>query len=518
VRFAYERLADHLIIQTLLDGARRHDGHAPDALARIVSSLRAGDSVIDALALMLPEQTHLELTDLAEHASEEVRSAMPDRVIQSLPLRDPAAITDQAISLLESALFGTDRPAARRAASVAITLACSSGHRLDHHWLTRTLTALPMYQRDMTWTAAVAGVTRQRSTPYHQLLTWVDAEDSHMLTKLVPESAQAVATTLMWALTSSDRFLRDQATRRLIKLVAIHPDVLIPLLQDATNVDDPYVLERVCAVIYGVALRGLPEPHLHAIAIGLLDLIFKQGDLPPHILIRDYARSTVRLAHQRGLVSDEQWHVAAGPWSSPWPGQHVPSVDELESTYPLFADDAPGPGGSLWASIHLSALSGGDFARYIIGTDTPHSFPFTTRLLAAPDAPTSLPPDEDASSASPASPSFLDQIIDSLPETHPLHRQLTQLVAQIAPSGHEESDEPFDTELVSRFVFLGVVQRGWTPERFQSIDTELDGAQTAGRGSRKRERIGKKYQWQAWHEALARLSRLPEVVSVTRGS
>jgi hypothetical protein len=70
-------------------------------------------------------------------------------------------------------------------------------------------------------------------TPYGQLLHWVDTEDEQMLAHLSPDSATAVATTLMWAFPSPDRFLRDQATRRLVKLVSIHPELLPLLLQDA---------------------------------------------------------------------------------------------------------------------------------------------------------------------------------------------------------------------------------------------------------------------------------------------
>ncbi|SMD24961.1 hypothetical protein SAMN05660733_07963 [Lentzea albidocapillata] len=511
VRFAYERLADHLIAQGLLDEARGRDSFDIEALGQIVSTLSAGESTIDALAVLLPQQAGLELTALASYASPEVGPRLPERVLQSLLLRDKDAITDAAVELMEETLLGEVRPAADRAARVAIALACSPGHRLDHHWLTTTLTALPMYRRDMTWTAATAGRPR-RPTPYGQLLRWVEVEDDQLLGRVSPDSALAVASTLMWAFTSSDRFLRDQATRRLIKLSVFHPYVLTSLLQSAIAVDDVYVLERVCAVAYGVALRGLPDDQLQSVATALLDTVFGDGDPPVHILLRDYARNTVRLAHQRKVVSDVQWCAASGPWSSPWPGRDVPSTQDLEAAYPLFDDDRTGREGSLWASIHLSVLEDGDFARYVIGTDHPYSFPFNTRLLDG--RVTSIPdsPDPAQAAAEPEQTSMVDRLIDALPATHPLHAQLTDLVAYAESLDSQEKKQPrlddasFDTDLVCRFVFVGVVERGWTPERFGKIDQELDGSRSNGRSSHKRERIGKKYQWQSWHEALARLA------------
>ncbi|MFB9932196.1 hypothetical protein ACFORO_21480 [Amycolatopsis halotolerans] len=506
VRFAYERLADHLIAQTLMDGARRPGGYDAAQLGRIVSSMGPGESTIDALALLLPEQAGLELTEVAEFASPQLRSTWQGRVIQSLLLRDHAAVTDQAMDLLEKALFGTDRNAARRAARVAIALACNPGHRLDYNWLNSTLTARPMYRRDMTWTAAITTGPRTRTNAFNELLRWVEAQDLQTLTRLSPEYALAAATTLMWAFPSSDRFLRDRATRRLIRLSAAHPDVLISLLQDAIEVDDLYVLERVCAVAYGVALRGLSDACLRRIGTVLLDLIFRHGEPPPHILLRDFARSAVRLAHQRGLVSDEQWDLAAGPWASPWPGRDVPSVVELEANYPLFAGDEPGRSGSQWAAIHLSAMNDGDFARYIVGTDHPDNFPFTRRPLRAQGEFASTASERAQPTVTSQPPNTIVQPVGTVPDTSPRHNQSAELAADDEShnsEGMSDRDNPFDTELVSRFVFTGVVQRGWTPERFRDIDKESD---YAGRSAHKRERIGKKYQWQAWHEALARLA------------
>ncbi|GAB2992163.1 ATPase AAA [Saccharothrix stipae] len=508
VQFAYERLADHLIATNLIDSAHRGSHYDHDALARIAADLPAGDTTLDALTLLLPERVGIELTDFAHVLPPETSKVLPDRVVASLALRVPGAITDTVAELLERRLLGEDRQAARAAAHIAVSLACRPNHRLDHQWLHTTLAAMPMWQRDMTWTAATAG-RRAQPSPYAGLLTWVGAEDERILAGLSGESALASAVTLMWAFTSSDRFVRDTATRRLVKIASIHPTVLSPLIHRAAEVDDLYVLERVCAAAYGVALRRLPDAILLKVATATLDTVFGQDDPPPHILIRDYAQGIVRLAHQRGLITDAHWARAAGPWSSPWPGRDIPDPDELERLYPLFADGKPARRETLWASIHLSVGEGGDFGRYIIGTNHPYSFPFTTQLRDAPAQETTT--DEIAASddTEPPHPSMLEQLVDALPEDHPLHKSITDLLAYAETLAEDEPHQeqtPVDANLVCRFVILGVADRGWTPERFRDLDYELDEEQDVGRASRKRERIGKKYQWQAWHEALARLA------------
>ena len=61
----------------------------------------------------------------------------------------------------------------------------------------------------------------------------------------------------------------------------------------------------------------------------------------------------------------------------------------------------------------------------------------------------------------------------------------------------------FDLSLAQRWIFQRVIDLGWTPELFQKFDKNVS---PYGRAAHKGERIGKKYQWIAYHEFLARVS------------
>ncbi|MGV9362044.1 hypothetical protein [Amycolatopsis sp. NPDC003731] len=494
IQFSYERLADHLVATNLIASARSTSGHDRDKLADAIAQLDTRDTTFDALALLLPELTGSELIDLADNSEPEFRETMAGRVVTSLPLRAGNAITDAAAALLTDRLLGQDRRNARSAAHVAVSLACRPGHRIDHDWLHATLAAMPMWQRDITWTAATAELSR-RPTPYRRILTWIETEDAATIAALTDKAALAAAVTLMWAFTNSDRVLRDTATRRLVKLAEVHPNVLVPLLQRAIEIDDLYVLERVCAATYGVALRTLPDGELSLVADAVLNTVFRDTAPPAHILIRDYAHNTIRLAHARGLVTDKDYARTTGPWPSRWPEEDIPAQDELERRFPLFAEGEPSRDGSLWASIHLSAGEHGDFGIYIIGTNNPLSFPFASNS-------------ENVSTEDEPEPSL--GLLEHLPEDNPLREAVDDLIAAAASTAAEQPARqrttPVDAALVTRYVVCGVAERGWTPERFRDIDRELEGNHRAGRSPHKRERIGKKYQWQAWHEALALLA------------
>lgn len=66
-----------------------------------------------------------------------------------------------------------------------------------------------------------------------------------------------------------------------------------------------------------------------------------------------------------------------------------------------------------------------------------------------------------------------------------------------------EEPIPFDTERASRWIFHQVLRLGWTPARFGEVDQVIrDGSRSGSRI----ERIGKKYQWIAFHQLLAILA------------
>jgi hypothetical protein len=65
---------------------------------------------------------------------------------------------------------------------------------------------------------------------------------------------------------------------------------------------------------------------------------------------------------------------------------------------------------------------------------------------------------------------------------------------------------PFDLALIQRFILKRVFELGWTAERFGDFDLGAESHSPDYRTAHKAERIGKKYQWLAYHEVLARVA------------
>jgi len=74
-------------------------------------------------------------------------------------------------------------------------------------------------------------------------------------------------------------------------------------------------------------------------------------------------------------------------------------------------------------------------------------------------------------------------------------------------SSPDTSDElAFPVAMAQRWIFMRVLDLGWTPERFGAFDRYQGAFAASARTAGKPERIGKKYQWIAYHEFLAHLA------------
>lgn len=99
---------------------------------------------------------------------------------------------------------------------------------------------------------------------------------------------------LAWFLTSSHKELRDSSTRALVYILKDKIDILIEILKQFENVNDSYVYERLFAIAYGCTLLNTNQSNLDKLAIYIYEIIFNvEGEIYPNILLRDYAKNTI---------------------------------------------------------------------------------------------------------------------------------------------------------------------------------------------------------------------------------
>lgn len=156
-------------------------------------------------------------------------------------------------------------------------------------FLHKLLLKMPMKKRDLIF------------IPYFYNLYYEDPEIPKFINFIIQNDflwtekrAIQTAVILSWTLLSTNRKLRDTATKALIKIFQDKIDLLISLLKLFKNVNDPYIYERLYAVVYGCTLRTNQYDKLSSLGLYVYeDIFFKKGDIYPHILLRDYARNTI---------------------------------------------------------------------------------------------------------------------------------------------------------------------------------------------------------------------------------
>lgn len=454
VHFAYERFGDHLfakdLLQRVVKSTPPEDPFMTDGfVGRLITESNASRNnkgVLDALSIQVPETLGKELIELIPSIAD--RGAVKDAFLQSLLFRDYAALRESTHSYVKQ--ITANVPWYFRFLDTILLVASVPQHRYNARFLHSLLGSQSLVDRDSSWSVFLFRTFGEHGS-VDRLLEWsTSTEDRGYIND---ESLELCGIALGWFLTSSHRYVRDQATKGLVHLFQNRLDVLDRVIVSFSQVNDPYVSERLCGVAYGSSMRTTDLPSIGRLAQRMYTWIFKDGKPPADILLRDAARGVIELALYKGLSLSVDLDLIRPPYGSEWPNG-IPTEHELSK----YDERREGMPDYEYAQFHLyeSVMGDGDFARYIIGTNS-GTFDWSRRRIGEP----------------------LD--------------------------GLNRYEDGFDLSLAQRFVFNRVLELGWTAEKFGAIDIEIE-QRADGREEQKPERIGKKYQWIAFHELLARVA------------
>lgn len=541
VMVAYERLSDYLCVSVLLNDASIsapietafNPGGPLDFKALCTTWTRPGFH--EALHILIAERAGCEmlqlLPDLAKH------HYTADAFLSSIVWRDPKAVTAHTVQLL----LRLKKSLGSKVIETLITLATIPDSPLNAHFLDQELRKAAMADRDAWWSTGLHGLWDEQSA-VDRLIRWSSRLWPH--SNLDDESAELTATTLAWLLTSSNRHLRDHATKALVRVVTWRPILIDKLIRRFADLDDAYVAERVLAAAYGATMRTTDAAGAKIVADAAYAEVFAGGRPRPHLLLREYGRGIIKRAEYLLGPNAPFWEGVDPPYTSDWP--EIPDQAAIDTIVP------PWPSGSesqqrSWGKDRIrSSVLEDDFARYVIGTnswstnwlsvrlDQPQWMSLESRIeravsgLSAEErcawecfkeaerkyslaklcrrlpvtvrrADSHAPKDMHA--PSPADETvckvrelFLEMLDPDVRET------FSTLMDEYTEGTGGRRALLFDLKLVQRYVLNRVFELGWTAERFEQFDSNLP---SNGRSADKAERIGKKYQWIAYYEMLA---------------
>ena len=553
VVFSYERYADHITVNQWIKDYL--DLSNPDRAFTKGGPLRflleedgfVPQGILEALSIQVPENTGREMVRLAPNLSDYIQ--IREAFLHSILWRKNEAFSAETLDALTELM--NDDSLVDESLDTLLATATVPGHPYNADLLDQTLRALIMPDRDALWSTYLHDA-KGREKPVDRLVDWAVTLSPD--TPVEDEVVALAATTLAWMFSTPNRPLRDQATKALVCLLTSRLDLTARIVERFGKVDDPYIVERVYAVAYAVVLRGHDLTGVGNLASLVYSKVFASGTPPTHALMRDYARGVIERAIFLGcnLELDEQ--LIRPPYMSTWPS--IPCQDYVENLFPSWHQASWDSRNLEWSRNRIRwSVTYDDFSRYVIGDDSLSNW-LSLGLNAEPwqspaerrqalvlrlsesegkaweefdTARSSMPPtvvlpsidvvDESGNVVEtlPLSRSHVDeeeveqarakvqlaheQLIAVLTEEHRIELEsiLTDEGDQYARRGPR-----FDKAIIRRYILWRVFDLGWTTQRFGHFDRFSIGY--SGRAASKPERMGKKYQWIAYHEILAYLS------------
>lgn len=549
VAFTFQRFSDHFIAEAVL---RLND--TPAALA---AALRPGGDfhhlvdgdpwdgmgVQEALTTQVPERFGVELPDLEPGFAE---AAQLGRLpwLDSLRWRAPGATSKRTIEIFES-LRASRAEYDNSYASILLQAGTVPGHALNADHLNDRLAAMTLPERDAEWAAAFHWAMSE-DAPAETLLDWAENARTDLAD---PERVRLALIILIWLLLSPNRHLRDRATKAITSLFLRSPGQIAPAIRRFADVDDPYVRERLFAAALGATLHLHDQKAAVSTAAAAVDAaVFSRPLVERHVYVRRYAQGIIEAAAARGWASEDMLKRARPPYNSE-PIVDWPTWDDLRPHDPEARE-------ILWSTVgHVPAPDEhpphlvGDFGRYTMGgtiddfsaAERTSNKPLTIgderatflskvraaggdieglleTAQAAHDARDALwrrrsledirqlmvgsGSDQSAEDKSieAAANETLDAFLKALPA------ELSDFPYSRDPfRSHRDDDIPtFSRAQAQRWVAARAIALGWKKDLHSEIERLT--SRYGGRNDHAVERLGKKYQWIAFHELVGALA------------
>lgn len=445
VYLAYERFEDHLKASFLIDKYNNLEGEFSEG-GKLFHLVENGNSIYFNEGLI--EALSIQLPEKKGKEFYEfvphLRKSYPvaEAFVKSLLWRKYETISEKQRDYVNEAVFLFEGTHDLFWDTI-LSVTAIPEHYFNALSLNRYLSKFSMSERDSGWTQHLKYQFDDNSAVKRLIdWGWSDEDKSY----ISDESIKLASITLAWFLTSTNRKLRDASTKALICLLENRIHVLIEVLEVFESVNDPYVYERLFAVAYGCAVRTTNKEHLLELSEYVFKTIFEEKEeIYPHILLRDYAREIIEFTAYNGFDLPFDIELCRPPYKSDFPSK-FPTNEEIDEKYD-FDYQAKGFKDYYWAQNHILSSMTTEYGRGIAGYGDFGRYTFQSAL----------------------------ENWDVNPD------QLSNLAVE--------------------WIFE---KYGYDVEKHGEFDRTIGTGR--GRGQAYQERIGKKYQWIAFHEMLARVS------------
>lgn len=526
VQFAYERLADDLIVGAQLAGKSEGDVamllRDNEFIKNHISIGAHQNGILDAMSRQIPEKFGKELIEMAPELA---RSTVAlNAFLDSLMWRGQRSIFCSTLQQIEKHIL-TQPHLFDKFFEVLLTISIDPSSRLNGHYLYNYLLKFSMNKRDLYWSSFLyRNYYDGDSNIVKRYIDWALRVNRSTLSQ---ESVYLVALTLPWFFTSSQRSIRDKATKALVSILADRIDTLVDILIKLENCSDLYVTERLYCVAYGCAVRSHDVNQLKKLADYVYLKVFKNKNQTPNIRLQDYAKEIIDYAIYRGA---DIYYKPNPPYGSTWL-EDIPTNNDVENLRLLHSGTTQHNDGA--HGIFRSMSPFGDFYRYVMSGNLNDFEWSNVKLQNGMSREAMLT--EFINTLNNRQCELWNDYYNCLKELWmPIHNKVSETVFNTSKISDMrvkllnklninqtivfnqhidpylkysfcQTRQKFDLQSLARWITRRVFDMGWTRDRFGKYDQYVDQLRFS-KSNDDSERIGKKYQWIAYFELLARLN------------
>ena len=347
VYFTYQKFENFFIANYLLNDFEAHKDKIRDILFGYDNN-----ALVEAFFMQIPQKLGHEPFDLYPNILDEYELCI--LYFDSLVWRETRYFTDETFKYIEK-IQNDWEGISSKYLDVILQLSSIPNHPLNILSFHQKLLDMTMLERDYDWSIKIHNLFMADKI-VKRIINW--AWDKKEEFEIEDESLYLYGLTLGWFLTSSNRELRDGATKALVNLFTDRVDVFLNVLKKFETVDDLYVLERLYAVGYGIVLRSSKQNGFKELGEYVYQAIFDKDKVVEHVLIRDYARLVIEYIDDIHPL-DVDINKVMPPYNSSMPNVY-PTLEEIKEY------EKKGIGASnITSSMRTESMGDyGDFGRY----------------------------------------------------------------------------------------------------------------------------------------------------------
>lgn len=235
------------------------------------------------------------------------------------------------------------------------------------------LKSMPLQVRDsqyaMYYTLRCGGIDYTKLT---KLAKWAVSISRKSALRLSDSQSFQISSVLCWSFCIPYNPLRFLATKAAVNLLRDKDNVLVKLIELLDDVNDPYIQQRLYAVVHGCVFKGVCA-NSRIVAETIYQKVFDVDVVRPDILLRDYAHCAIDrvLQHVEANVDVEK---ITPPYQTTFAIESCPSREYIEEHYRLKVDnvytqDEVNAQNRILSSMETEYSNGtggyGDFGRYV---------------------------------------------------------------------------------------------------------------------------------------------------------